>query len=144
MHGCLVSCEDGAGAATGREDSAGAAAGEARMSVARVLNAEEAAALIPDRAVVAISSSSGLNTPERVLRAIGERFEREGRPQGLSTLHPIGTGDMYGIKGVDHLARPGLLARVIAGSYPSGPSSMPAPRIWRTCCATSRQSVRAC
>jgi propionate CoA-transferase len=131
MHGCLVSCEDGAGAATGREDRAGAAAGEARMSVARVLNAEEAAALIPDRAVVAISSSSGLNTPERVLRAIGERFEREGRPQGLSTLHPIGTGDMYGIKGVDHLARPGLLARVIAGSYPSRPSSMPAPRIWR-------------
>ena len=101
------------------------------MSVARVLSAEEAAALVPDRAVVAISSSSGLNTPERVLRAIGERFERDGRPRGLTTLHPIGTGDMYGIKGIDHLARPGLLARVIAGSYPSGPSSLPAPRIWR-------------
>ena len=76
------------------------------MSVARVLSAEGAAALVPDRAVVAISSSSGLNTPERVLRAIGERFEREGRPRGLTTLHPIGTGDMYGIKGIDHLARP--------------------------------------
>jgi acyl CoA:acetate/3-ketoacid CoA transferase len=101
------------------------------MSVARVLSAEEAAGLIPDRAVVAISSSSGLNTPDRVLRAIGERFADQGRPRGLTTLHPIGTGDMYGIKGIDHLARPGLLARVIAGSYPSGPSSLPSPKIWR-------------
>jgi propionate CoA-transferase len=101
------------------------------MSTTRVLSAGEAAALIPDGAVVAISSSSGLATPDRVIRAIGERFEREGRPRDLTTLHPIGTGDMYGIKGIDHLARPGLLARVIAGSYPSGPSSLPSPEIWR-------------
>jgi propionate CoA-transferase len=101
------------------------------MSFAHVLSADEAARLIPDGAVVTISSSSGLNTPERVLRAIGERFAREGRPRDLTTLHPIGTGDMYGIKGIDHLARPGLLKRVIAGSYPSGPSSLPSPEIWR-------------
>jgi propionate CoA-transferase len=99
--------------------------------IAHVVSAKEAAALIPDRAVVAISSSSGLSTADRVLRAIGERFGREGRPQGLTTLHPIGTGDMYGVAGIDHLARPGLLARVIAGSYPSGPSSLPSPQIWR-------------
>src|ERR687892_1427417 len=110
--------------------AAEAADWEGRM-VARVLSADEAAALIADGAAVAISSSSGLNTPERVLRAIGERFERDGRPRGLTTLHPIGTGDMYGIKGIDHLARPGLLARVIAGSYPSGPSSLPSPKIWQ-------------
>ena len=29
---------------------------------------------------------------------------------------------MYGIDGIDHIAEPGLLKRVIAGSYPSGPS----------------------
>ena len=34
---------------------------------------------------------------------------------------------MSGIKGIDHLAQPGLLSRVIAGSYPSGPSSAEAP-----------------
>jgi len=38
---------------------------------------------------------------------------------------------MYGVKGIDHLAQDGLLARVIAGSYPSGPSSLPMPEIWR-------------
>lgn len=101
------------------------------MGLAQVMSADEAARLIPDGAVVAISSSSGLNTPDRVLRAIGERFGQSGHPRGLTTLHPIGTGDMYGIPGIDHLARPGLLERVIAGSYPSGPSSLPMPAIWQ-------------
>ena len=95
------------------------------------MSPDDAARLIADGAVVAISSSSGLNTPDRVLQAIGERFAREGRPRALTTVHPIGTGDMYGIAGIDHLARPGLLKRVIAGSYPSGPSSLPMPAIWR-------------
>ena len=101
------------------------------MSLAQAMSADDAARLVPDRAVVAISSSSGLNTPDRVLRAIGERFAQDGRPQALTTVHPIGSGDMYGIAGIDHLARPGLLARVIAGSYPSGPSSLPMPLIWQ-------------
>ena len=38
---------------------------------------------------------------------------------------------MYGIKGIDHIAQPGLLKRVIAGSYPSGPSSADPPKIWQ-------------
>ena len=104
---------------------------EVRLSLAQIMSPDDAARLIPDGALVAISSSSGLNTPDRVLRAIGERFAREGRPCDLMTLHPIGSGDMYGIAGIDHLARPGLLKRVVAGSYPSGPSSLPMPAIWR-------------
>src|SRR6185369_12500828 len=47
------------------------------------------------------------------------------------TLHPIAAGDLYGIRGIDHLARPGMLKKVLAGSYPSGPSSLPMPEIWR-------------
>lgn len=101
------------------------------MSVAPIMEFDDAARLVPDGAVVAISSSSGLNTPDRMLRALGERFAREGRPRDLTTVHPIGSGDMYGIAGIDHLARPGLLQRVIAGSYPSGPSSLPMPAIWQ-------------
>jgi acyl CoA:acetate/3-ketoacid CoA transferase len=69
--------------------------------------------------------------PDSVLRAIGERFAATGAPQRLTTIHPIAAGDMYGIAGMDHLAQPGLLRRVMAGSYPSGPSTMPPPRIWQ-------------
>ena len=66
-----------------------------------------------------------------MLGAIGARFRATGLPRGLTTLHPIAAGDMYGIDGVDHLAQEGLLKRIIAGSLPSGPSSMPSPRIWQ-------------
>jgi propionate CoA-transferase len=96
----------------------------------KVISAEQAAALIRDGDVLSISSSSGLGCPDKVLAAIGARFEREGAPRNLTTLNPIAAGDMYGIKGIDHLAKPGLLARVLAGSYPSGPSSLPMPAIW--------------
>ena len=100
------------------------------MARAKVLSAAEAAALIPDGATVTVSSSSGLGCPDAVLAAIGERFAASGHPRNLTTIHPIAAGDMYGIKGIDHLAQEGLLARVLAGSYPSGPSSMPSPAIW--------------
>ncbi len=98
---------------------------------AKIVSAAEAVARIDDGAVVTVSSSSGLGCPDKVLQAMGERFETEGHPRNLTTLHPIAAGDMYGIKGIDHIARDGLLKRVIAGSYPSGPSSMPMPLIWK-------------
>jgi propionate CoA-transferase len=97
----------------------------------KVVTADQAAALIRTGDVLSVSSSSGLGCPDKVLQAIGERFEREGQPRELTTLHPIAAGDMYGIKGIDHIAKPGLLARVLAGSYPSGPSSLPMPDIWK-------------
>jgi hypothetical protein len=80
-----------------------------------VLTLEEAAALIDNGAVVTISSSSGLGCPDATLAAIGDRFRASGSPQGITAISPIAAGDMYGIKGVDHLAQPGLLSRVIAG-----------------------------
>ncbi|MFY9245627.1 MAG: CoA-transferase [Roseicyclus sp.] len=95
------------------------------------VSAAVAVARIPDGAVVTVSSSSALGCPDAVLKALGERFRAEGHPRSLTTLHPIAAGDMYGIKGIDHIAQDGLLDRVIAGSYPSGPSSLPMPEIWR-------------
>ena len=57
----------------------------------------QAADLIPDGAVVSVSSSSGLGCPDLTLKAIGERFDDTGHPQNLTTLHPIAAGDMSGI-----------------------------------------------
>jgi len=101
------------------------------MPTTKHISLDAAAQQIPNDAVVTVSSSSGLGCPDAVLRAIGERFAATGAPRNLTTLHPIAAGDMYGIDGMDHLAQPGLLRRVIAGSYPSGPSSLPTPRIWQ-------------
>lgn len=96
----------------------------------KVIEADQAASLVRDGDIVAVGSSAGLNCPDRVLRAIGERFASEGHPRDVTLFSPIAAGDMYGIKGIDHLARKGLLSRVIGGSYPSGPSSLPSPAIW--------------
>jgi propionate CoA-transferase len=101
------------------------------MSKQKVISASEAARLIPDGAIVTVSSSSALGCPDAVLAAIGERFDTEGHPRNITALHPIAAGDMWGVKGIDHLAKPGCLARVLAGSYPSGPSSAEPPAIWK-------------
>ena len=91
----------------------------------------EAARLIPDGAIVSVSSSSGLGCPDMTLKAIGERFDETGHPQNITTLHPIAAGDMSGIKGVDYIAKKGLLKKIIGGSYPSGPSGAEPPLIWQ-------------
>ena len=101
------------------------------MTNDKLISLAAAAELIPDHAVVSVSSSSGLGCPDAALKAIGERFDHSGRPRSITTIHPIAAGDMYGIAGIDHIAKKGLLKRVIAGSYPSGPSSRESPRIWR-------------
>ena len=95
----------------------------------------QAVAEIPDRAVVAVNSSSGLCCPDAVLAALGERFDETQHPRDLTTLHPIAAGDFFGTKGIDHLVKPGLLRRVIGGSYPSGPTKADPPLIWQAIAA---------
>src|SRR6478672_5320888 len=99
--------------------------------MSKTRSAAEVAALVKDGAVVAVNSSSGLCCPDAVLAAIGERFRAEGAPRRLTTIHPIAAGDMFGTKGVDHLAQTGLISTIIGGSYPSGPSSSEPPLIWQ-------------
>src|SRR5512138_3101405 len=97
----------------------------------KVLAAEAAARLIRDGDVITVSSSSGLNCPDKVLAALGTRFAKEEHPRDLTLMHPIAAGDMYGIRGIEHLARRGMIRKVLAGSYPSGASSLPMPEFWR-------------
>ena len=97
----------------------------------RIVSAADAVKVIPDNAVVAVNSSSGLNCPDAVLKALGERFDQHGSPRNLTMLHPIAAGDMFGIRGVEHIAKRGLIGRIIGGSYPSGPSTSEPPMIWQ-------------
>ena len=108
-------CHDPRGGSCGRE---------VRLSSGPDDESGRGRAADPGRRDVAISSSSGLAAGPA---AAGDRraVRARGPARALTTIHPIAAGDMYGIDGIDHLAAPGLLKRVIAGSYPSGPSSMP-------------------
>ncbi|CAN7571028.1 acyl CoA:acetate/3-ketoacid CoA transferase [Brucella pseudogrignonensis] len=97
----------------------------------KVKSAEDAVKLIKDGAVIAVNSSSGLCCPDAVLKALGERFDNEGHPRGLTSVHPIAAGDFFGTRGVDHIAKPEMLVQIIGGSYPSGPSNAEPPLIWQ-------------
>lgn len=99
--------------------------------MSKIKTAAEAVKLIGDGAMVAVNSSSGLCCPDAVLKALGERFDAEGHPRGLTSIHPIAAGDMFGSKGVDHIAKDGMLVKIIGGSYPSGPSNAEPPLVWQ-------------
>ena len=60
--------------------------------MSKLTTAVGAAALIPNKAMVAVSSSSGLCCLEALLKAIGERFDQTGGPTGLTMIYPIATG----------------------------------------------------
>ena len=100
------------------------------MHTPPVLSARAAAELIGDNSVISISSSSALGCPDLALAGIGARFAETGHPRNVHVYSPIAAGDMYGVTGIDHLAVPGLIERIVAGSYPSGPSSAAPPAIW--------------
>ena len=79
--------------------------------MAKIRTAAEAVRLIADGAMIAVNASSGLCCPDAVLKAMGERFDAEGHPRGLTSIHPIAAGDMFGSKGGDHIAKPGMLVK---------------------------------
>ena len=92
---------------------------------------EEAVNMVRDNSIVAVNSSSGLCCPDAVLAALGARFDREGHPKNLTTLHPIAAGDMFGSVGTDHIAKPGMISKILGGSYVSGPTKADPPKIWQ-------------
>lgn len=94
-----------------------------------ILAAEEAARLIRSGAVVTVSSSAAQLVPDKVLGAIEARFLASGEPRDLTVVFPVAVGDSFGTPGLDHLAHPGLIRRLIGGSYVNAPASAPPPRI---------------
>lgn len=99
--------------------------------MSKTATAEEAVRRIGDGAIVAVNASSGLCCPDVVLAALGARFDATGSPRNLTSVHPIAAGDMFGTPGVDHIAKPGMLTKIIGGSYPSGPTKAEPPKIWQ-------------
>ncbi len=99
------------------------------MAFPRIITADEAAALDPGRRcrhrlLLERPRLSG----RRARRHRPPLRRRPAHPRDLTTLHPIAAGDMWGIKGIDHIAKPGLLARILGGSYPSRPVVAPSRR----------------
>lgn len=99
----------------------------------KVVSAEEAVSNIHDGATVASAGVIGWVTPDMVLKALGLRYSKAAEPRDLTFYFPCGTGDAMGIKGMDHVAKEGLMKRVVSGSYinPIDPKTGNRPELMR-------------
>lgn len=101
--------------------------------MSKIVQAEEAVSEIPNGATVASAGVIGWVTPDKILAALGRRFEETAAPRDLTFYFPCGTGDAMGIKGMDHVAREGLMKRIVSGSYinPVDPVTGKRPELMR-------------
>ncbi|HYM11942.1 MAG TPA: CoA-transferase [Bryobacterales bacterium] len=87
-----------------------------------VVTADEAVSHIQDEWTIAIGGSgSGHSIAEQLLAALGRRFRRSGSPRGLTLVHPFGVGNQKD-RGLEHLADPRLVRRIIGGHWSMSPS----------------------
>lgn len=82
----------------------------------KLTNVENAINLIHPYNTISVSGFVAQGTPETLLRALGERYRQTGTPGDLELVFGGGPGD-WSTKGLNHLAQPGMLKRVIGGHY---------------------------
>jgi propionate CoA-transferase len=101
--------------------------------MSKVVDAARIAESIRDGSTVASVGVIGWITPDRILKAVGDRFRETGSPRDLTFYFPCGTGDAQGIKGMDHVAQEGLMKRIVSGSYinPVDPVTGKRPELMR-------------
>jgi propionate CoA-transferase len=83
----------------------------------RLLSAAEAVALIRSGQTVVVSGNGETLNPELLLSALEARFLATGEPCGLDLVYNVIPGSQRAGTGIDHLAHPGLLRRVYAGTF---------------------------
>jgi propionate CoA-transferase len=85
-------------------------------SVSKVASLDEAVALVQPGNTLATSGFVGIGTPDGLLEALARAYQTHGRPGGLTLLFAAGQGDGK-TRGLNRLAVPGLLKRVVGGHW---------------------------
>jgi propionate CoA-transferase len=83
----------------------------------KVCSIADAVGAIKDSDTVGCCGVIGWITPDDVLQGLARRFVETGSPNNLTFFLPCASGDGMHIRGMDHVAIPGLMKRVISGSY---------------------------
>jgi propionate CoA-transferase len=89
--------------------------------VTRLIDLETAAGLVRDGDHVLVGGSGGGHAvPEAWIVALAERFRATGQPRGLRLMSVVSIGD-WKTTGLNHLAQPGLLRRVVSAGFNNCP-----------------------
>ena len=81
-----------------------------------VVSPADAAALVHSGDTIATSGFVGIGTPDELLQAIADRYATTGEPAGLGLVFAAGQGDGKH-QGLNRLAAPGLLRRIVGGHW---------------------------
>jgi propionate CoA-transferase len=85
-------------------------------SVSKVVSLDEAVALVQPGSTLATSGFVGIGTPDGLLEALARAHQTHGRPGDLTLVFAAGQGDGK-TRGLNRLAAPGLLRRVVGGHW---------------------------
>ena len=86
-----------------------------------IVDANEAINHIADYSVICIGGAgAGHAVPDSLLKALGDKFEKTSSPKQLTIIHPCGIGDNKE-RGLNHIARKGLIKRNIGGFWGNAP-----------------------
>lgn len=85
----------------------------------KYINAEQAASIIEDGSIVALTGFGGIGQCEEILKGIRKSFLEDKHPNNLTIFHPSGQSD--GRIGIEHLALEGLVKRVIGAHWGLAP-----------------------
>lgn len=87
-----------------------------RAKKGKVVHVEDAVRVIRDYDTVALGGFVGIGFPEEVALCIEENFLKNKTPKNLTIVYAAGMGDGKN-RGLNHLGREGLVAKVIGGHW---------------------------
>lgn len=82
----------------------------------KLVSQRDAAALVHSGDTITTSGFVGAGVPDALLKALADRYEEESHPRDLTLLFAAGQGDGKD-RGLNRLAAPGLVRRVIGGHW---------------------------
>ncbi|MGX7709162.1 acyl CoA:acetate/3-ketoacid CoA transferase [Methylobacterium sp. Gmos1] len=82
----------------------------------KIVSADEAVAIVQDGDMIAVSGFVGIGTPDELILALARRFDESGAPGGLGLMFAAAPGDGKE-RGLNRLAKPGLVRRVVGGHW---------------------------
>lgn len=86
-----------------------------------VITAAQAAELVPDRCTITTGGFGSCGHPDLLTEALAARFAASAQPAGLTLVFAAGQGDKAA-RGINRLATPGLLRKVIGGYWALTPN----------------------